>query len=151
MTSDESVGEIKNPDSGVNCCKSFFAAVKNNHLDCLKRLHENGFPWHPDTTYRAVESGNIECLKYIHENGCSWSPYTTRGAATSGRLECLKYIYEYCGDEISWEDTGLEGINWSYRGALTGVEECREYIEEVKEGWKNGFNKTACGMKPAKK
>ena len=44
-------------------------AAENGDLECLKYLHENGYPWYSNTCKSAAASGNLECLKYAHENG----------------------------------------------------------------------------------
>jgi hypothetical protein len=79
------------------CCKeclertNTFYSAKYGHLDCLKYLHQKGYPWHPDTTYIAVWLGHLDCLKYLHEQGCPWHIDTVSNAAKSGNIDCALY------------------------------------------------------------
>jgi hypothetical protein len=66
-------------------------SATQNHIDCLKYLHENGCPWHPDTTNVAAENGNLDCLIYAHENGCPWHIDTVNSAAMAGHIDCALY------------------------------------------------------------
>ena len=68
-----------------------YRAVWHGHLECLRYAHENGAPWHPETTSSAAEGGHLECLRYAHENGAPWHPETTRRAAANGFRDCLEY------------------------------------------------------------
>ena len=70
------------------------AMTQMGNLDLLQFLHENGCPWHEETSSVAAELGHLECMKYAHENGCPWNEFTCSEAAFSGHLECLKYAHE---------------------------------------------------------
>lgn len=45
-------------------------AAKEDSIDCLRYLHENGCPWSAETTFSALMEGNLECLSYAHQHGC---------------------------------------------------------------------------------
>ena len=74
--------------------KSCTAAARGGHLERLKHLHENGYPWDKWACTRAARGGHLECLKYLHENGCPWDKNTCEAAARCGHMECLKYLHE---------------------------------------------------------
>lgn len=44
--------------------------VRQDKLECLKYLHENGCEWDWRTTAWAVWLFHPECLEYARENGC---------------------------------------------------------------------------------
>jgi hypothetical protein len=98
----------------------------------LEYAHRNGCPWDPLTTFFAASYGNLKCLEYAHRNGCPWHPNTTWGAARYGHIDCLEYIFEYCGDIASWEESDLMNHAYDF------PKECKEFIENVKEEWKQG-------------
>lgn len=145
-------------------------AAYNGHIKCLQHAHNNGVPWHPETTLYASIAGRKKCLEYAHKNGCPWYSYTTRGAATHnqkeclqyahdngcyfhplttwsaavhGHVDCLIYIYEKCG--IKWEDTYLE------YDLITFPENTQNYIKMVMEDWKAGLNQPGMRTKSVKK
>ena len=75
-------------------------AASNGHLDCLKYLHENGYPLAEDTCSLAALGGYLNCLKYAHENGCPWDKTTISGARENNHLDCLDYaIKNGCPEE----------------------------------------------------
>ena len=78
-------------EAAARSCK---AAAGGGHLERLKYLHENGYPWDKWTCRAAAEGDHLECMKYLHENGCPWNEGTCRTAARGGHLECLKYLHE---------------------------------------------------------
>jgi hypothetical protein len=69
-------------------------AARLGHLDCLKYLHKNGYPWNNDTCNEAAANGHLDCLKYAHKHGCEWYYDTTYEAVANGHLDCLKYAHE---------------------------------------------------------
>ena len=93
----------------------------------------------------AARNGHLECLRYAHENGCGWDPNTTSVAARDGRLECLKYIYEHCGDVVTWEYANLEAKFAEFPKHI------QDYIDSVREDWKNGLNRPGLRTKSAVK
>ena len=48
-------------------------------------------------------------------------------------MTCVQYIYENCGQEVSWEDSGLEDCH-------IVDEKCATYVASVAEAWKAGLN-----------
>jgi hypothetical protein len=110
-------------------------------------------PWHPMTTacdmltktaatYFAARHGRLDCLQYAHENG---SPETTYVAALNTQLACLKYIYEFCGDEVSWEASELEGYGEKFSAPI------RAHLKTVEASWRAGENLSAANIKPARR
>ena len=125
-------------------------AAKKGHIDCLKYLHKNGYPWNNWTCNYAAMNGNIECLKYAHENRCSWDEDTCFYAAENGHLECLKYAHE---NGCPWdEDTcshaaengHLECLKYAHEnGCPWSADTCKDaarndHIECVKYAYENG-------------
>ena len=51
---------------------TIFAAL-NGHLEYLKYLHENGYPWNIEATRVAASNGHLDCMKYLYRNGCPCS------------------------------------------------------------------------------
>ena len=96
-------------------------AAKKGRIECLKYLHENGYPWDNWTCNYAAMNGNIECLKYAHENRCSWDEDTCFYAAENGHLECLKYAHE---NGCPWNEDTCE------EAAKNGHLECLKYAHE---------------------
>jgi hypothetical protein len=48
---------------------------RDDHLGCLKYLHENGCPWDERACAAAARCDRLECLKYLHENGSVTGTY----------------------------------------------------------------------------
>lgn len=76
-------------DINLSYIYSFFG-----HLECLRKYHENGYPWDKRICDYSASKGHLECLKYAHKNGCSWDDETSNSAAYGGHLECLRYAHE---------------------------------------------------------
>jgi hypothetical protein len=93
-------------------------------------------------TYFAARHGRLDCLQYAHENG---SPETTYVAALNTQLACLKYIYEFCGDEVSWEASELEGYGEKFSAPI------RAHLKTVEASWRAGENLSAANIKPARR
>ena len=51
----------------------------------------------------AIRGNHLDCLKYLHEQGCEYTMGACNAAASEGHLDCLKYLYEqgYKGDQIA--------------------------------------------------
>lgn len=47
-------------------------AIKNNHLECLKKAYKNGCEWNSDVCNALGLLNHKECLLYAHENDCDW-------------------------------------------------------------------------------
>ena len=93
-------------------------AAEHGRLDCLKFLHERGYPWHDETyTHACVgtsrfcrrrypDVGHPEVVRYLHEHGCPWSErsfswaYPTKRMAelmdhrrtSLSQIECARYM-----------------------------------------------------------
>ena len=83
---------------------SCYYAAQNDHLEILKYLHENGYPWNIDACYHAAMKGHLDILKYLHENGCRWDTCVCAYAVENGHFEILKYLHENgcpCDENIS--------------------------------------------------
>ena len=95
------------------------AAAQFGSLNCLRYLHENGYPWNVCATWYAAEHGHLECLQYMHENGCLWDTRTIDMAAQGGKLNCIRCLRE-------------QGCPWSwyapFAAARNGHLECLIYL-----------------------
>jgi hypothetical protein len=94
------------------------------NLDCLKYLHEQGFPIPFNTNtfdgacLSASEYGKVDCLQYLHEIGCPWNEMVCEYA---DNLECLRYLHE---NGCPWDEgTILMAI-------LSGRLDCLQYAHE---------------------
>jgi hypothetical protein len=82
-------------------------AAANGHYECLKRAHEQGYPWGTTTVICAIISGSLDCLQYAIEHGCPWQSsmyplwYYVDTAFELGHLKCLMYLYNVCQTD-SW-------------------------------------------------
>jgi hypothetical protein len=127
-----------------SCCKECIEqhhtlySVERNHINCLKYLHEQKYPWHPHTTWGAASYNSLDCLIYAHEHGCPWHPYTTWVAAMNGYLECLKYAHEH-GCVWDMETTKITARNGQLDCLIYAHENgCPWDIETIYEAAKNG-------------
>ena len=79
-------------------------AVQSGSLECLKYLHENGFPWGKDTILCAGWKGHLNCLKYLVMNGCPFDDEVLY-CCTS---ECYDYLHTITEmyDELSDSEDG---------------------------------------------
>lgn len=106
-----------------NCCVTldYITAVKNNHVHCLEKQHDEliTIPWDHTTMEIAAENGSIDCLKYLYENGCSINTDICDYAAEEGHLECLQYLHII--------DMPLT-VETCYYAAYNGHKECLEYM-----------------------
>lgn len=154
------------------CCPETHDAAFMRHYECLKKLHEqgaswdpetigyiaanndlewlkfavaNGCPWDPQTTSFAAGHGSLKCLIFAHENEAPWHPDTAKFAAEYKHLECLEYIYENCGDVCPWVGSGLEDFEKSEFSS-----DIKEYLRSIEKSWKNGEN-ISVAPKPAKR
>ena len=112
------------PEQGCDLGRSKTAAAwacERDHIDCLRFIHENGYPWDESICLLAAGNGHLECLKYIHENGCPWNEHICRIAAGNGRLECLQYAHE---NDCPWDEDTCS------RAATRGHLNCLIYAHE---------------------
>ena len=66
-------------------------AAQSGHLEVLKWLRENDFPWDYKTCMSAAEYGHLELLQWARANGCPWDAFTCMYAAQGGRLEVVQW------------------------------------------------------------
>ena len=66
-------------------------ATNAGHLEVLKWLHENGYPWNEDTCELAARHGHLGVLQWAHANGCPWDEGTCAAAARGGHTEALAW------------------------------------------------------------
>jgi hypothetical protein len=97
-------------------------AAYGGHLECLKYLHENNYPWDWDTPYYAAMEGHLECLKYAHENRCPWNEHITEYASRKGHFECLKYAVE--------NGCPMDKISCIEQSILNCHLECVKYLQQ---------------------
>ena len=76
-------------------------AIQNNHIDCLKYFHENGFNCPLYSHECAVYFGSLDCLKYLIENKiCSqtvpcfefYYNISNNSSYFLNRLSCYRYL-----------------------------------------------------------
>lgn len=70
------------------------SAARGGSLECLKYLHELGYPLLDVDCISAVEGGNIDCLRYLHEHGCVLSEDVFREAVTNLNVEMVEYLHK---------------------------------------------------------
>jgi hypothetical protein len=75
----------------LEACK---AAAGAGHLELLKYLFHQGFPWDKDTCLAAAGNGHLSCLQFAHEQACPWDQFVCREAALQGQLECLRFLFQ---------------------------------------------------------
>lgn len=90
-------------------------AARHGHLNCLLFLHEQGCPFHENTTAIAAINGHSDCLQYAVEHGCPMHPNTSRVVAEYGNLDCLIYAHQH-GSPISRDSSFVDQANpcWTY-------------------------------------
>ena len=128
-----------------------------DHLACLKYLHEIGCDWTPNTDETdegheytflcnaAALVGDLDCLKYLHENGCYWD-YTALGeAANGGNIDCLKYAHLKMLEEATNDDKKDTNYPWGDYGyaCWMAVATCRDNIDCLKYAYENGCPMTS--------
>lgn len=142
--------------SSHSCCKDCHtprAAAYYGHSECLRFHLERDCSDTYGVIYWIFFNGKVDNLKYVHSKGCSWPELRLLSGclpalsllARRGHLECLQYLYECCGNEVIWEDSGLE----NFEKDATIPESIKVYLRGVADSWKNGENRTV-NLKPAK-
>ena len=133
-------------------------AAAHGQLQCLKYLHENGYPCGSSSCYLAARYGHIECLTYLHENGCPWDMLSCYIAAYYRHLKCLIYLHK---NNCPWDDQSYisaiyHGNYKEYSGYLgeqrsEDPDNCLDpNVEFIKYLHKNGWcswNKKSCYLK----
>jgi len=71
------------------------SAITGNHIEIVKWLLDNEWPWWDETSCRiAAINGRFEILKWLHENGCPWNEFALSCAARNGHFEIVKWLHE---------------------------------------------------------
>jgi hypothetical protein len=126
------------------------AAAKNNHLEALQWLHEQGCPWNLDEICGdAAESGSMEMLLYLKEQGCEYNEDTFSTAVMTNNLAiCQHLIVERCPNDFETSSMAafdsqfeilrllcehgrpLDAVCTSVRAAESGSIELLQYFRE---------------------
>jgi hypothetical protein len=80
--------EMVLPDEIINL------AIINDHMECLKLLHEYGHPVNSDTFKIACQHGHLKSLQYLHNVGCPAHDKATLFVSEKGHRQCLKFLVE---------------------------------------------------------
>ena len=86
---------INNPEEECFYIKCFMNALFKNKLECVKYLlsiRPSIKTSEEDFCTKASQGGSLECLKYLHENGFPWGKDTILCAGWKGYLNCLEYL-----------------------------------------------------------
>lgn len=93
-------------------------AIQNNHIDCLKYFHENGFNCPVHSHKCAIYFGSLDCLKYLVENKicnnesvpCFDFHYNISINSTyfENRLPCYRYLIEQGFDFTTWYENEFD-------------------------------------------
>jgi hypothetical protein len=67
------------------------AAARGGHLEELKLLRADSWPWNVGTCFEAARGGHLELLQWLHANGCPWNENKCADAAYGGHLEVLQW------------------------------------------------------------
>jgi hypothetical protein len=115
--------KYKTEKNFINCekCITCQYAAFYGHLECLKYLHQNNYPWDEWTFGSAAANGHLDCLKYLHENNCPWNEYLCSYAAFNGHLDCLKYLHK---NKYFWNEYTCQ------KAAMNGHIDCLEYARK---------------------
>ena len=119
-------------DAGLRppTCVEMHRSACAGNVRRVRRLHENGCPWHSEATRLAAMTGQLACLQYAHENGCPWDERACEWAAMRGHLDCLKYLHE---NGCPWDESTCQ------RAAKWCRLECLKYAYEHGCPWDEGF------------
>lgn len=87
--------EHESPMCVLSACQTYPAnkIVEVGSLECLKFLHQAGYPWNEYTCKLAIYNNQLECLMYMIQNGC---PYNVHVLQTDAFIvdnpEILRYV-----------------------------------------------------------
>ena len=79
-------------------------AARCGHLEVLQWARANGCPWDWRTCFRAAYGGRVEVLQWARTNGCPWNERTCAFAALGGHLELLQWAR---GNGCPWDGDTL--------------------------------------------
>lgn len=124
------------------------AAAESGRLDCLKLLHQHGYPWDETACEQAAAAGRLNCLQYLHENGCPWNNTVVLQSVLNNHFDCVQYAREqgldWHKDTMTIAEKGhLEMLKYvvdrgcvceeraTYFAARAGHIECLKYLLSV--------------------
>ena len=67
-------------------------AIKNNHLEIVKYMHDNGYKCSLISIDYAASRGHIEMVKWLHENGYKYTTDAIRLAKINRRYDVIEYL-----------------------------------------------------------
>jgi hypothetical protein len=102
-------------------------AAEFGSLDCLIYAREECCPMTADTCAMAAKGGHFDCLRYVCDQGCPWDESTTRAAADNCQWQCLWYAVKY-GCPFSYD----VGARYAMGAALKAAEETRKAFKGSK-------------------
>lgn len=77
------------------CDEACVSAIKIGHLEILKYLLNNMTVYASGWCSTAARNDRLDCLRYLHENGCVWDEAAVCNiAAERGSFSCLEYAFE---------------------------------------------------------
>ena len=68
--------------------------IHRGHLECLKHLHNKGYPLPKDSMDLAVMYGQNDCLEYLYSETIKLPDPSMLLAAECGYLDCIKSLHE---------------------------------------------------------
>ena len=66
------------------------SACNGGHLETLKWLRSEGYPWDEASCNLGAKGGHLEVLKWLRSQGCPWDECACWWAARGGHLDVLK-------------------------------------------------------------
>jgi len=74
------------------CC--FMEATVESHFHILEWLRKNGCPWNEEVCSVAASYGNLPVLQWLRKHKCPWDEGTCNWAAMHGHLHVLQWSIE---------------------------------------------------------
>lgn len=114
--------------------EAFNCAAMEGHLEAVKWLYNNEFPWSVYTCACAATKGHLEVLQWLYESHCPWDEKTCAYAAEGGHLNILRYAHEH---RCPWDEGTCE------RAAEGGHLEMLMYAHEHGCPWNENISSAA--------
>lgn len=77
----------------LNCDgKACMLAAQGGHLETLKWLNANHYPWNCHTCDAAAGNGHLACLDWAYEQQCNFTSVTLVMAAQGGHTSCVEWL-----------------------------------------------------------